>query len=400
MPIALERLDHTGVRVPIVGDPFWMGRSLSAGLVVDDPRIAGKHARLRYKRGEWMLSAAEGEVVYVNGEQVPVMPLRSGDELALTSPQERHVVTFRFVNRMDDAFVPPGASWAEGWLNHPGSALPENGPARLGATEPLAGRPRERTARVPRLDRRPPMVLKRLATIQTAAQGDHALELQSRLAGAPHGSLAQVLDGGLHRDANGSYAWMATRFEVGEDARTALGESLPQPLPRVLRALLDLAEGIAHLHQRGVVHRDVSPGNVILRASGGAALVDYGQAFLRHVGARASDGVVGTVGYVAPEEVHQGGAGITSAVDVYGAAAVGYALLTGTPPSSGEDLLEALAGAGTRPPPPSEMGASIPEALESVLLAALDPDPAKRPDAAALASALRFAVAELGLGSR
>jgi serine/threonine protein kinase len=115
-------------------------------------------------------------------------------------------------------------------------------------------------------------------------------------------------------------------------------------------------------------------------------------------GAPEGRGVVGTPGYVAPEEVARGGAAVGPAADVYGTAAVGYAMLTGAPPVGGGDVLDVLARAGRPPTTPRELGVAVPEALEGALLGALHHDPARRPDAASFVRALAFADASLAVG--
>jgi serine/threonine protein kinase len=201
-----------------------------------------------------------------------------------------------------------------------------------------------------------------------------------------HPALACVLEVGIARGGR-PRPWIATRWVEGTCAREAVAAG-GIPLPGVLAVLRALAAGVASLHAAGVVHRDVAPGNVILPPAGGAVLIDFGHAVLAGEPLPESAGVVGTPGYVAPEEVLRGPAAVTTAVDVYGLGAVGYALLTGTAPASGEDVLAALAGAGRLPPRPAELGVELPAAFEAVLFEALAPDPSDRPSAATLAAAL------------
>ena len=137
---------------------------------------------------------------------------------------------------------------------------------------------------------------------------------------------------------------------------------------------------------------------MILPPEGGAVLIDYGQSMLLDGGGRGSVGVVGTPGYVAPEEVLAGREAASPAVDIYGLGAIGYALLTGIPPARGEDLLATLGQAMRPPVPPRELGVEVPEALEAVLLQCLAPDPAHRHGAATVRAALDFADAQVGFG--
>jgi serine/threonine-protein kinase len=133
------------------------------------------------------------------------------------------------------------------------------------------------------------------------------------------------------------------------------------------------------LHARGIVHRDVAPSNIVLGPEWHATLIDYGQSLEGPGGAPRRGGVVGTPGYVSPEEVLRGGEAVGPAADVYGLAAVGYALFTGRPPAQGEDVLETLAKSNRKPPRPRELGIELPRKLEKALMKGLASDPARRP---------------------
>jgi len=226
-------------------------------------------------------------------------------------------------------------------------------------------------------------VLKELGAARVGA-GAHE-RLVRTLKYVRHAALAAVVDGGAATQDRAT-RWIATRWVEGTCAREIVAEG-PIEADRVAAVVRDLAEGLAALHAAGVIHRDVAPGNVILTPTS-SVLIDFGHAVLAAEPLPASAGVVGTPGYVAPEEVLEGPGAVTTAVDVYGLAAVGYALLTGLPPASGKDVLDALAGAGRPPPRPSALGIDAPAALELALLEALAHDPADRPSAATLAAAL------------
>ena len=139
----------------------------------------------------------------------------------------------------------------------------------------------------------------------------------------------------------------------------------------LVTVLAPVASALGRLHDLGVVHGDVSPGNVLLDLDGRPVLGDLG---LGHVVGDASPGVWGTDGYVAPEVVL--GADPTPASDVYGVAALGWLCLSGTvpgPPGLRPELADvSRAGDGAR-------------SLVAALDAALSPEPAERPTAHQLA---------------
>jgi eukaryotic-like serine/threonine-protein kinase len=163
----------------------------------------------------------------------------------------------------------------------------------------------------------------------------------------------------------------------------------------VARIGADVAEALAHAHARGVVHRDVAPGNVMLTAEGTVKVLDFGIA-----GAALGSGhgsalsAHGTLAYAAPE-VLTGGPG-DQRVDVYGLGAILYELLVGRPAFVGgpRDVAKRLRVA--RPVPPHAWDPSVPPGLEETVMRCLDRDPDRRGrDAAALADELRMLAAYL-----
>jgi hypothetical protein len=137
----------------------------------------------------------------------------------------------------------------------------------------------------------------------------------------------------------------------------------------VVTILSPLAGALADLHARGVVHADVTPGNVLFAEDGRPLLSDLGIAAL--VGVQDPDRQ-GTPGYTDPAVL--AGAGPTPSTDVFGLCATGWFALTGRPPQP----------AGTRPPL-IPLAPHTPSALAALVERGLDPSPHRRPDAAHLA---------------
>jgi eukaryotic-like serine/threonine-protein kinase len=166
-------------------------------------------------------------------------------------------------------------------------------------------------------------------------------------------------------------------------------EDGPLPVPEALRYGADIARGLAVLHQVGVIHRDVNPGNVLLRSgSDGSERVLIADLGLAKAAARGSGFTltVGTPGYTAPEQAHPGDVPLDRRADVYSIGAVLHHMLTGVAPK--QDV---------PPPPVRSLVPSVPAAVEAVVSQALAYDPADRfPSAGALADALD-AVAVRGL---
>ncbi len=208
--------------------------------------------------------------------------------------------------------------------------------------------------------------------------------------------------------------------EVGEDGPVCYiaaayinGPSLsewlrrhPQPVdPRQAVALVSiLADALDQAHARGVVHRDVKPGNVLLQPhSPGeessdlsdyvAKLTDFGLAKLHESssGATRTGVVIGTIDYMAPEQAQGQSSNIGPATDVYGLGAILYELLTGRPPLRGETDVDTLRRIVTDDPPSLRFSRrGIPRDVEAICLKCLEKRPELRyPSAAALADDCR-----------
>jgi len=144
--------------------------------------------------------------------------------------------------------------------------------------------------------------------------------------------------------------------------------------------LRTLARAVDYAHQRAILHRDLKPGNVLLDAEGNPQIADYGLA-RRLDGSRngiSSTGIgVGTLGYMAPEQMEVPGDRLSTAVDVYGLGAILYSLLTGRPPNKAP-----AQGRWEGPESPRALNAKVDADLQAICLKCLERDPSRRYDSA------------------
>ena len=136
-------------------------------------------------------------------------------------------------------------------------------------------------------------------------------------------------------------------------------------------------------HSRGVVHRDIKPGNILITTEGRIKITDFGIARLPDRDSfLMPDRTVGTVHYISPEQA--GGGSVDERSDLYSLGIVMYEMLTGRRPFEAKNPADvAMMQISTRPEPPTYRNPAVPSALEKIVLCALEKDPSARFDSAA-----------------
>ncbi len=174
-----------------------------------------------------------------------------------------------------------------------------------------------------------------------------------------------------------------------------LSESLrgkPMPPDDAARLVARLARALEHAHERGIIHRDVKPANVLFSGAGVPKLTDFGLArrMEEAEGITASGAVMGTPAYMAPEQATGDSKAAGPAADIYSLGALFYHALTGQPPYQGTTLHELMRKVLHEPPArPSKVRPAVPAALEAVCMGCMERDPTLRyPTAGAVADAL------------
>ena len=208
------------------------------------------------------------------------------------------------------------------------------------------------------------------------------------LIGVRHVGLIEVRDSGT---ADDGCPFVVMDFIEGESLAARLRRGALPP-GAVIEIGTVLAAALAHVHARGVVHRDVKPGNVLLDGAGRPWLADFGIARIVDATRVTATGVVvGTAAYMAPEQVR--GEAVGPAADVYALGLVLLEAVTGRREYEGGALESAMARLNRTPHVPSEVPNPLAAAVRRMTLA----EPADRPTAAQVATALDEAADSGGL---
>ena len=176
--------------------------------------------------------------------------------------------------------------------------------------------------------------------------------------------------------------YLAMRYVEGTDLGKLLAAEGPLEPKRAVELLAQVADALDAAHERGLVHRDVKPSNVLIGQAVGKEhcyLSDFG--LTKRAGSlsgvSATGTIVGTLEYVAPEQIT--GDPLDARADVYSLGCVLYECLTGeTPFPRATDVALLWAHVHEQPPPPSQVRTGLPSALDPVLASALAKEPDRR----------------------
>ena len=190
---------------------------------------------------------------------------------------------------------------------------------------------------------------------------------------------------------SGEILYYVMPFVEGESLHERLTRDGPLPLGDALRIAREVADGLAYAHSRGVVHRDIKPGNILLEA-GHAVVADFGIAravsFAGDAELTSSGMAIGTPFYMSPEQIT--GRQVDGRSDVYSLGCVLYEMLTGEPPFRGRNA-QIIAARHLHEPPPilASIRPGVPYRFAAAIETALAKAPQHRfPDAARFADAL------------
>jgi tetratricopeptide (TPR) repeat protein/tRNA A-37 threonylcarbamoyl transferase component Bud32 len=208
------------------------------------------------------------------------------------------------------------------------------------------------------------------------------------IAALEHPNIVPILEVGQHEGLH--------YFSMPLLTGGSLAASQPRPTddPRAAaRLIAEVAAAVHHAHERGILHRDLKPANILLDTEGRPHVSDFGLAkrILDRRSLTESGAIMGSPGYMSPEQASGKPTSVTTASDIYGLGAILYSLLTGHAPFEGSSVHETIARLQDAPPEaPSKVNPAVPRPLEQICMMCLEKEPARRyPTAKALAADLQ-----------
>lgn len=201
------------------------------------------------------------------------------------------------------------------------------------------------------------------------------------VASLSHPNIVPVYDVG---EEEGSH-FIVMEYVRGRTLKDAIEAGGPLPPARAKDIVCSVLDALSYAHERGLIHRDVKPQNILLGADGTARLADFGIAHVAGGSSTRTAAILGSAHYLSPEQSRGEEATVRS--DIYATGIVLFEALAGTPPFDGANAL-AIAHLHLREAPPP-LPSSTPTALGAAVTRALAKDPENRfPDAAEFAAAL------------
>lgn len=187
-------------------------------------------------------------------------------------------------------------------------------------------------------------------------------------------------------------AYIVMEFVAGTSLKALIEGSNPPDLWEAARLMDGLLAGLDYSHSNGVVHRDIKPANIMVTPTGEVKIADFGIARVESSTLTQTGMMMGTPAYMSPEQFE--GVTVDQRTDIYSAGVVLYQLLTRTRPFDGTSMALIMTSVlRDERPRPSERRATVPRALDAVVLKAMARQPADRyPTAAAFNAALQAAM--------
>ncbi|HEX9426793.1 MAG TPA: serine/threonine-protein kinase, partial [Candidatus Polarisedimenticolia bacterium] len=190
-----------------------------------------------------------------------------------------------------------------------------------------------------------------------------------------HPNIVAVHD--IGQDPETGRPYIVMEHVEGQDLKKMIKASAPLPQDEAIRIALQIASALDFAHSRGIVHRDIKPANVLISERGQVKITDFGVARLPGSDLTQTDQMVGSPGFMSPEQL-RGGA-VDGRSDLFALGVILYQLLTGRSPFEGESVSEVLYKISTQPAEaPSEIHPDVSGDFDPILEKALNKNPDDR----------------------
>jgi len=373
--VAILSGNHQGRQVNVGAKPVVIGRDSDCGIVLDEPLISRKHVQVSFANGVFTvedLGSAHG--TYVNGlrayqERVPPGTQFTIGNVTLTvlsgasAPQQRQVV----------AAAPPVAAPQRPAVVQPAAASGLEG-YEIKEKIKEGGQVIVHRA-ISKADGRQ-VVIKFLSTVSYDTEGKffrRKFEQQLSVGASIRHPHCVQIDGG---SANSNPPYMVEEFLGGGTLLDRMRAGT-LTLADVIRIVGQTCDALGYLHKRDIIHRDVTPSNIMFDPSGQIKVIDFGVAHFANMPSATSVGmVVGKVKYLSVEAAN--GARVVPQSDLYSLGIIAYEMLAGKPPFMGSDPDVLAQHLRARPVPLRQVNPAIPDRIEWAVMKALEKNPADR----------------------
>jgi tRNA A-37 threonylcarbamoyl transferase component Bud32 len=194
-----------------------------------------------------------------------------------------------------------------------------------------------------------------------------------------HPNVVTLFEAGYEDDV---VAFLATEYVEGESLQSRLKKTRPLPLSEALSIAADVLRALAYAHDKGVIHRDIKPGNILIATSGEAKIADFGIARPVDSSLTGTNSLLGTPNYMSPEQVKS--SSITRRADLFSAGVVMYEMLTGVKPFAAPDISGILYNVVNLDPAPADkLNPNVPRAVSKIAAKLLAKSPIARYPSAA-----------------
>jgi len=208
-----------------------------------------------------------------------------------------------------------------------------------------------------------------------------------------HPNIVNIFDVGQEQDVY----YIVMEYVEGRTLKEIIHEESPLPVDTAVNIAIMICDGIHHAHERGIIHRDIKPHNILVTRDGMVKVADFGiaQAITKKTITYGGK-IIGSVHYISPEQAR--GEPLTRATDIYSVGCVLYEMLTGKVPFDADSpITVALKHIHDDPVPPRKLNENIPVEVENTILKAMDKVPARRYSSAEF---MRNALLGSGRGQR